>query len=234
MNLREMLQISPAVLSAYEKGNPIVAISSSEIFNVSDGGTLLNEVSDTIIANGCVPALMYINNGKLCVGANDKDIELLQKHQSKNISISHLPLALCENICACVECSAAILMASLTDIFVVSGTYIGEAHSTNIHQNIAALRAYPTLLVGCGSENLCNVMQEHTLPAYKISKSENEVFLCDSAYLGYEKLAEVCRTKWALGITSGIGAILDNEPELKFAALTCAEASAKLAKLISH
>ncbi len=128
----QSITYSDEVYEALNNGRAVVAIETAgtfEAFSYPVNKELAEQVMDRIRKAGAVPAYIAIIGGEIKVGLNPEDVEYLaSKKGLMKASRRDIPMLLTKKKDALTAVAAAMMVADLTGISVVTGGGIGGVH----------------------------------------------------------------------------------------------------------
>lgn len=130
--MNELIQLSPEVAAAREKGLPVVALESTIIAHGMPWPQNLEtarEVEDVIRSEGAVPATIAVICGRIRIGLTDDELQqLAQSPDAMKLSRRDLPYAIATGRLGATTVAATMICAQLAgiEVFVTGG--IGGVH----------------------------------------------------------------------------------------------------------
>lgn len=224
--INKLLEISDEVKSELEKNGPVVALESTIISHgmpyPQNFETAL-KIEDIVKNNGAVPATIAIINGKIKIGLNNSEIEILAKE--KNIlkaSRRDIPVIVSQRLNAATTVSATMFCSSLAGIKIFATGGIGGLHRNavntfDISADLVELSITDVAVVSAGIKSILDVgltleyLETHGVPVIGYGTDEFPAFFTrESGFkVNYkldtpEEIADVIKTKRGLGLKGGI------------------------------
>ncbi|EFN87201.1 Uncharacterized protein yeiN [Harpegnathos saltator] len=228
---RNSLIYGAVVATARKNGSPIVALESTIITHGMPYPDNLNtalRIEDAIRKQGVVPATIGIIDGKIYIGLNKGQLEVLSKADpSKTVKCSR------RDISAIVSCamnggttvSATMLIAHVAGISIMATGGIGGVHrgaelSWDVSTDLTELERTPVAVVCSGVKSILDVektleyLETHGVPVVKIGETlDFPAFYClktlnevkaPCRVSNAEEAADIVQTQRTLGINTGI------------------------------
>ncbi|MCH7342945.1 pseudouridine-5'-phosphate glycosidase [Pelomonas sp. CA6] len=230
MTLNPHLELSPEVAQAHEQGRPLVALESTIISHgmpYPQNVQTAREVEATVRAHGAVPATIAVLDGKIRVGLNDAQLELLgRSSDALKLSRRDLPYALVSGKVGATTVAATMICAHLAGIQVfvtggIGGVHRGAETSFDISADLQELARTPVAVVCAGAKSILDLgltleyLETQGVPVIAREQDEFAAFFSRSSGLKADfrmdeaaDQAAFLRAKWALGL--GGGAVISN------------------------
>ena len=222
----EYVDVKYEVLDALRCFKPVVALETSTISNGMpwpENFKMAMELEDIVRNNGATPATMAIIDGRLKIGLEDYEIELLAK--SKNVIKTRrkdLPWVISKKLTGTTTVASTMLLASMAGIRVVATNKIGGVHKgaetsfdvssdltelgqTDVAVVCSGIRA--KLDIGSTLEKLKTLgvpvigYRTSEFPSYNLKKNG---FAVDISLDSPIECAEMLKVKWDLDLTGGV------------------------------
>ena len=170
--IKNFIEINPEIKKALKKKLPVVGLESTLI---SHGlpypiNIKVAENSEKLIrSSGSIPATIGIINGKIKVGLNNKEINILAKRKNvQKISTHNLSLVLNNNKYASTTVASSIMIAELVGIKVFSTGGIGGVHRNSeytydISSDLKQLDKSNMLIICSGVKSILDVFKTHEM-----------------------------------------------------------------------
>jgi pseudouridylate synthase len=222
---KELFEYSAEVKEALGEGKPIVALESTIIAHgmpYPQNLEVANMLENICREKGVTPATICIMNGKLKVGINDEELEVLAKSNdvkkvtTRNISVS---LVRKENGATTVASTLAIATRAGIKVFATGGTggvHRGAEDTFDISADMKELSQNRVVLVSAGAKAILDLPKTleylETLsvpvygyktdyfPAFYSSQTDLPVMKVNSA----QEVADIYKMNEALNIQTGI------------------------------
>lgn len=220
------LDFKDDVKEALEENRPVVALESTIIAHgmpYPENLEVAREVENIIRGYGVVPATIAVMGGKIKIGLNEEEFELLATYK-KVIKASRrdLSIVLAKKLTAATTVAATMVAAHLAgiEVFVTGG--IGGAHrgaekTFDVSADLQELAKTPVVVVCAGAKSILDLsltleyLETMGVPIIGFRTDEFPAFYCRESGLKVDytvedeiEAARIIKTKWDLGLKSGI------------------------------
>ena len=224
--MNEYLALSPEVAAALANNLPIVALESTIIAHgmpYPQNVQTAREVEAIIRAAGAVPATIALLGGKIRVGLNDSELELLgQSPDAMKVSRRDLAYALATARIGATTVAATMICAALAGIRVfvtggIGGVHRGASSSFDISADLQELAKTSVAVVCAGVKSILDIgltlqyLETHGVPVVAIDQDNLAAFYTpDSGFKAdfridsAQEQARFLKAKWALGLAGGV------------------------------
>ena len=224
--MQSFLLFSPEVASARAAGKPVVALESTIISHgmpYPQNVQTAREVEQIIRDTGAVPATIAIIGGKICVGLNDEQLELLgASPDALKVSRRDLPYVLSTGKLGATTVAATMICAQLAgiEVFVtggIGGVHRGAETSFDISADLQELAHTSVAVVCAGVKSILDIgltleyLETHGVPVLSVGQpgfpaffTRESGFKADFQLDTPEEQAAFIRTKWQLGLAGGV------------------------------
>ncbi|MDO4566651.1 MAG: pseudouridine-5'-phosphate glycosidase [Oscillospiraceae bacterium] len=240
MNTEEYLSIAPEIAAAVEKKLPVVALESTILSHgmpYPQNVEFAHRVEEIVRAEGAVPATTAIIGGKLKVGLNAAELELMCRAENVGkVSRRDVAVYLASGRTGATTVATTMLIAALAGIKIfatggIGGVHRGAAETMDISADLQELAHTPVAVVGAGAKSLLDIgltleyLETMGVPVIGVGTEDFPAFYCrksgyklDYAASGPEEIARILKTKWDLGLEGGalIANPIPEEYELDF------------------
>ena len=226
MIAKNFLNIHPEITNALSEGKPVVSLESTIIAHgmpyPKNIETAL-EVENIIRENGCVPATIAILNGKLCVGLNTAQLEIVGNTKDVwKVSLRDMPFVLSKKITGATTVASTIRIASLAGIkiFVTGG--IGGVHreaenTMDISADLIEMAQTNMAVISAGVKSILDIgltleyLETQGIPVVTFGQDELPGFY--SRESGFKSplrlddataIAEMLHIKWEIGLNGSV------------------------------
>jgi len=235
--MHQFLLFSPEVAAARSAGKPIVALESTIISHgmpYPQNVATAQEVEHVIRAAGAVPATIAIINGKICIGLDAQQLELLgTSPDAMKVSRRDLAYVLSTRRLGATTVAATMICAHLAgiDVFVtggIGGVHRGAETSFDISADLQELAQTSVAVVCAGVKSILDIgltleyLETHGVPVISVGQPEFPAFFTrDSGFKADFQLdsameqAAFIQTKWQLGLQGGV--VVSNPVPASFA-----------------
>ena len=222
----EYVDVKYEVIDALRCFKPVVALETSTISNGMpwpENFKMAMELEDIVRNNGATPATMAIIDGRLKIGLEDYEIELLAK--SKNIIKTRrkdLPWVISKKLTGTTTVATTMLLASMAGIRIVATNKIGGVHkgaeiSFDVSSDLTELGQTDVAVICSGIESKLDIgstlekletlgvpvigYRISEFPSFNIKKSG---FAVDISLDSPIECAEMLKVKWDLDLIGGV------------------------------
>jgi len=224
--MQSFLLFSPEVASARAAGKPLVALESTIISHgmpYPQNVQTAREVEQIIRDAGAVPATIAIIGGRICVGLNDEQLELLgASPDALKVSRRDLPYVLSTGKLGATTVAATMICAQLAgiEVFVtggIGGVHRGAETSFDISADLQELAHTSVAVVCAGVKSILDIgltleyLETHGVPVLSVGQPGFPAFFTrESGFKADFQLdtpaeqAAFIRTKWQLGLAGGV------------------------------
>ena len=226
MRMHKYLSITPEIEEALKNGTPVVALESTILSHgmpYPENVEFAHKVEEVIRAEGAIPATMAVMNGKLKVGLNSEELEIMCKAENVGkMSRRDIPVYLATGKTGATTVATTMLIASLAGIRVfatggIGGVHRGGENSMDISADLQEFANTPVAVVTAGAKQILDIgrtleyLETFGVPVLGFRTDEFPAFYCrTSGYkLDYccqdeEEVAKIMNTKWDLGLKGGL------------------------------
>ncbi|BBB58857.1 pseudouridine-5'-phosphate glycosidase [Undibacterium sp. KW1] len=224
--MQSYLVLSDEVRAARLAAKPVVALESTIISHgmpYPQNVQTARELEQIIRDGGAVPATIAIMNGKIHIGLNDEELELLgNSPDAMKVSRRDLAYALTNNKLGATTVAATMICAALAgiEVFVtggIGGVHRGAETSFDISADLQELARTSVAVVCAGAKSILDIgltleyLETHGVPVVSVGQPAFPAFFtADSGYKAdfqldtAEQQAEFIHAKWNLGLNGGI------------------------------
>lgn len=220
------LVLSAEVRQAFENNQPVVALESTIIAHgmpyPKNVETALR-VEQTVRAAGAVPATCAITGGKLKAGLSAEEIDRLGKNGPAvpKASRRDLPYLVSQGLDGATTVASTMIIAHLAGIRVfatggIGGVHRGAATTMDISADLQELARTPVAVVCAGAKSILDLgltleyLETHGVPVLGYQTGEFPAFYTRRSGFGVdyrvdtpERIAQLLKTQWELGLQSG-------------------------------
>lgn len=224
--MKEYLEVAPGLKA------PLVALESTVISHglpYPENLATAKALEQTVRDNGANPATIALLNGKIKIGLNEEDLQLLATSKEvAKVSRRDLPLVLARKQAGATTVAATMIAANLAGIKVfatggIGGVHRGASSSFDISADLTELSRTPVIVVCAGAKAILDLgltleyLETLGVPVIGYGTDELPAFYTRHSGLKLEaradtpqEIAEIARIKWDLGLEGGI--IVTNPP----------------------
>ena len=224
--MTDLILLSDEVKSALSKGTPVVALESTIISHgmpYPENVKTARKLEDIIRAEGCVPAIVAVADGKLHVGISDALLERLATEKGVlKVSRRDIPTALASGAIGATTVSATLIAAHRAGVRVfvtggIGGVHRGAEKTFDISADLEELAISNLAVISAGVKAILDLpktlevletkgvpvvgFQTDDLPAFYTRKSGLKlVAKADSP----NEIASMMKSKWDCDIEGSI------------------------------
>ncbi|MBQ3419075.1 MAG: pseudouridine-5'-phosphate glycosidase [Erysipelotrichaceae bacterium] len=225
MSYKDYLSITPEIEEAIKEGKPIVALESTILSHgmpYPENVEFAHKVEEIVRAEGAIPATTAIIGGKLKVGLNSEELEIMCKAEGVGkVSRRDVAVFLATGQTGATTVATTMLIASLAGIRIfatggIGGVHRGAQETMDISADLQELAHTPVCVVGAGCKSILDIgltleyletmgvpvlgYQTEDFPAFYCRKSG---FKVDYKLNDANEAARILKTKWDLGLEGG-------------------------------
>jgi pseudouridine-5'-phosphate glycosidase len=224
--MHQFLNLSPEVAAARAAGKAIVALESTIISHgmpYPQNVQTAREVEQIIRDRGAVPATIAVIGGKICIGLDDEQLELLGKSpDAMKVSRRDLAYVLAQGKLGATTVAATMICAQLAGIAVfvtggIGGVHRGAETSFDISADLQELAQTNVAVVCAGVKSILDIgltleyLETQGVPVVSVGQTGFPAFFTrDSGFNADFRLDEAheqasfVHTKWQLGLRGGV------------------------------
>lgn len=226
MNFNDYLSITPEIKEALENGKPVVALESTILSHgmpYPENVEFAHKVEEVVRAQGAIPATTAIIGGKLKVGLNAEELEIMCKAQDVGkVSRRDVAVYLATNKTGATTVATTMLIASLAGIKVfatggIGGVHRGAQETMDISADLQELAHTPVAVVCAGCKSILDIgltleyLETMGVPVLGYKSEDFPAFYCRKSGFGVDykledtiEAAKIMKTKWDLGLEGGL------------------------------
>ncbi|MCI5624523.1 MAG: pseudouridine-5'-phosphate glycosidase [Clostridiales bacterium] len=240
MELNKYLSITPEIKEALEAGKPVVALESTILSHgmpYPENVEFAHKVEEIVRGEGAIPATTAIIGGKLKVGLNSEELEIMCKADGVGkVSRRDVAVYLATGKAGATTVATTMIIAAMAGIKVfatggIGGVHRGAQETFDISADLQELAKTPVGVVCAGAKSILDIgltleyLETMGVPVLGMGTDDFPAFYCRKS--GYkvdfnvespEMAANILHTKWEAGMEGG--AVLANpipqEYELDF------------------
>lgn len=160
-----LIDTTPQIAEALERGRPVVALESAVVSHGLPHPTSLQTAAaleDEVRNAGAVPATVAVIAGRIKVGATTRELERLTSPPVIKIAARDLPVAAATSASGGVTVSATVAIADRLGIRVVAtggigGVHLGAERTWDVSADLRALAEHPIAVVCAGAKAICDI-----------------------------------------------------------------------------
>jgi len=220
------LDFKKEVKEALEEGKPVVALESTIIAHgmpYPENLKVARGVENIIREYGVVPATIAVIEGKIKIGLSREEMEFLATSQKVlKASRRDLSIVIAKKLTASTTVAATMVAAHLAGIRIfvtggIGGVHRGAEKTFDVSADLQELARTPVAVVCAGAKVILDLpltleyLETMGVPVIGFKTDEFPAFYCRESGLKVDytvddeaEAAKVIRTKWDLGLKSGI------------------------------
>ena len=226
MNYQNYLSITPEIQEAIKQGKPIVALESTILSHgmpYPENLEFAHKVEEIVREQGAVPATTAIIGGKLKVGLNAEELEIMCKAENvAKASRRDIPVYLATNQTAATTVATTMMIADIAGIRVfatggIGGVHRGAQETMDISADLQEFAHTNVCVISAGCKSILDIgltleyLETFGVPVLGYQTSEFPAFYSKTSGFGvdYEakdanEVARILKTKWDLGLQGGV------------------------------
>ena len=226
MNYQDYLSITPEIQEALKEGKPVLALESTILSHgmpYPENLEFARTVEAIVRGKGVIPATTAIIDGKLKVGLNDEELELMCKADNiAKASRRDVAIYLTNKQTAATTVATTMLIADLAGVRVfatggIGGVHRGAQETMDISADLQELANTAVCVVCAGCKSILDIgltleyLETFGVPVLGFGTNEFPAFYTRTSGFGvdYEvkdaaEVAAILKTKWNLGLKGGV------------------------------
>ncbi len=226
MNTTDYLNIHPEIKDALADGKPIVALESTIIAHGMPYPLNIQtamEVETIVRENGAIPATIAILNGKLCVGLNKAQLEMLGNTANVwKVSLRDMPYVISKKFPGATTVAATMRIASMAGIRIfvtggIGGVHRGAEKTMDISADLFEMAQTDVAVISAGVKSILDIgltleyLETEGVPVITFGQDDFPAFYSRSS--GFSSplrmddpvdIAALLRTKWQMGLHGSV------------------------------
>ncbi len=218
--------IHPEVQEALLQGKGVVALESTIISHgmpYPENITTARALEGIVRSAGAVPATIAILGGKILIGLNDEQLEILStNNEVHKVSRRDLPVVIAQKKHGATTVAATMYLANLAGIHIfatggIGGVHRGAQTSFDISADLAELGMTNVAVICAGAKAILDLsltlerLETLGVPVLGYQTEEFPAFYSRKSGLKLDQrintpgeFADILRVKWNLGISGGV------------------------------
>ena len=224
--MNEYLDILPEIKEAIEQGRPVVALESTILSHGMpwpENMDFAAKVEQVVRAECAVPATMAIIGGRIKVGLNPEELELMCRAESVGkVSRRDVPVYIATGKNGATTVATTMLIAAMAGVRVFATGGIGGVHrggevTMDISADLQELAHTSVAVVCAGAKQILDIgrtleyLETMGVPVIGVGTDEFPAFYCrqsghklDYAASSETEIAAILKAKWSLGLDGGV------------------------------
>ncbi|MBT3168752.1 MAG: pseudouridine-5'-phosphate glycosidase [Candidatus Cloacimonetes bacterium] len=198
-----MLQINKKVANAIQNNKPVIALESTIISHgmpYPQNIEVAKNLENIALENGVVPATICLMNGKIKVGLNSDELEILATAKNvKKISRRDIAKNLAKKEIGATTVAATMIVAKLAGINVFATGGVGGVHrfaeeSFDISADLIEFSQTPIVVVSAGAKAILDLpktlefLETYGVPVYGFQTDKFPAFYSAKSNLNIERI----------------------------------------------
>ena len=240
MNIEKYLSIAPEIAEAVKAGKPVVALESTILSHgmpYPENLEFAHKVEEIIREEGAISATTAIIGGKLKIGLNADELEIMCKDPNVGkVSRRDVAVYLATGKTGATTVATTMMLAEMAGIKVfatggIGGVHRGAESTFDISADLQELAGTSVAVVCAGAKSLLDIaktleyLETMGVPVLGMNTDDFPAFYCRKS--GYKvdfnipdpaAAAKILKTKWDIGLKGGfvIANPIPEEYELDF------------------
>ncbi len=226
MTTKDYLSITPEIQQAIAENRPVVALESTILSHgmpFPENLDFAHKVEEIVRGEGAVPATTAIIGGKLKVGLNADELEIMcRANDVGKVSRRDVAVYLATGKTGATTVATTMLIASLAGIRVfatggIGGVHRGATETMDISADLQELAHTPVAVVCAGAKSILDIgltleyLETMGVPVLGMDTEDFPAFYCrrsgfkvDYRLKNPAEAARVIKTKWDVGLAGGV------------------------------
>ena len=226
MKLHDYLDIQPEIKEALDAGRPVVALESTILSHGMPYPQNLEfgrHVEQVIREEGAVPATLAIVNGRMKIGLNAEELEIMCRAENvAKVSRRDLPIILAQGATGATTVATTMILAQMAGIRFfatggIGGVHRGAQETMDISADLQELGHTSVAVICAGAKMILDIgltleyLETMGVPVLGLDTDDFPSFYCRKSGFGVDynaktpaDVARVARFKWGIGLDGGI------------------------------
>lgn len=223
--MKNYLYVAPEIQEAIDNGRPVVALESTILSHgmpYPENLEFAHKVEEIIRAEGAIPATTAIIGGKLCVGLNSDQLEIMCRAENVGkVSRRDVATYVATEQVGATTVATTMMLAEMAGIRFfatggIGGVHRGAETTMDISADLQELANTKVGVICAGAKSLLDIgltleyLETMGVPALGLKTDDFPAFYCRKS--GYsvdynaadeKTVAKIMKTKWDLGLKGG-------------------------------
>lgn len=226
MNYKDYLSITPEIQEAINEGKPVVALESTILSHgmpYPENLEFAHKVEEIVRNEGAIPATTAIIDGKLKVGLNAEELELMCKGKDiAKASRRDVAVYIATKKTAATTVATTMLIADMAGVRVfatggIGGVHRGAQETMDISADLQEFAHTNVCVVSAGCKSILDIgltleyLETFGIPVLGYQTEHFPAFYCEDSGFGVDykvsgakEVADIMKTKWDLGLQGGL------------------------------
>lgn len=226
MTIKDYLSVAPEIQQAIDEGRPVVALESTILSHgmpYPENLEFAHNVEKIVRGEGAIPATTAIIGGKLKVGLNAEELEIMCKANGVGkVSRRDVAVYLATGKTGATTVATTMLIASLAGIRIfatggIGGVHRGATETMDISADLQELAHTPVAVICAGAKSILDIgltleyLETMGVPVVGVDTDDFPAFYCRKSGYGVDyaakdeaDIAKLIHTKQELGLKGGM------------------------------
>lgn len=226
MKSTDYLNIHPEIREALVSGQAVVALESTIIAHGMPFPLNIQtamEVENIVRENGAIPATIAILNGKLCIGLDKSQLEMLGNTENVwKVSLRDMPYVISKKIPGATTVASTMRIASMAGIRIfvtggIGGVHRGAATSMDVSADLFEMAHTDVAVVSAGVKSILDIgltleyLETKGVPVITYGQDDFPAFYSrSSGFTSHLRMddtvdiAALLRAKWQMGLHGSV------------------------------
>ena len=226
MTIKDYLSVAPEIQQAIDEGRPVVALESTILSHgmpYPENLEFAHNVEKIVRGEGAIPATTAIIGGKLKVGLNAEELEIMCKANGVGkVSRRDVAVYLATGKTGATTVATTMLIASLAGIRIfatggIGGVHRGATETMDISADLQELAHTPVAVVCAGAKMILDIgrtleyLETMGVPVLGLNTDDFPAFYCRKSGFGVDynaktpaDVAAIAKAKWGMGLQGGM------------------------------
>ncbi len=223
--MKNYLYVAPEIQEAIDNGKPVVALESTILSHgmpYPENLEFAHKVEEIIRAEGAIPATTAIIGGKLCVGLDSDQLEIMCKAENVGkVSRRDVATYVATEQVGATTVATTMMLAEMAGIRFfatggIGGVHRGAETTMDISADLQELANTKVGVICAGAKSLLDIgltleyLETMGVPVLGLKTDDFPAFYCRKSGYGVDynaadekTVAKIMKTKWDLGLKSG-------------------------------
>lgn len=226
MTIKDYLSVAPEIQQTIDEGRPVVALESTILSHgmpYPENLEFAHNVEKIVRGEGAIPATTAIIGGKLKVGLNAEELEIMCKANGVGkVSRRDVAVYLATGKTGATTVATTMLIASLAGIRIfatggIGGVHRGATETMDISADLQELAHTPVAVICAGAKSILDIgltleyLETMGVPVVGVDTDDFPAFYCRKSGYGVDyaakdeaDIAKLIHTKQELGLKGGM------------------------------
>ena len=223
--MKNYLYVAPEIQEAIDNGKPVVALESTILSHgmpYPENLEFAHKVEEIIRAEGAIPATTAIIGGKLCVGLDSDQLEIMCKAENVGkVSRRDVATYVATEQVGATTVATTMMLAEMAGIRFfatggIGGVHRGAETTMDISADLQELANTKVGVICAGAKSLLDIgltleyLETMGVPVLGLKTDDFPAFYCRKSGYGVDynaadekTVAKIMKTKWDIGLKGG-------------------------------